>query len=55
MLRLRGKGLPRFGGGARGDHYVRVQVHIPQRLSERQRHLFEEVKAAERAKNSGKS
>jgi molecular chaperone DnaJ len=55
MLRLRGKGLPRFGGGARGDLYVRVQVHIPERLSERQRHLFEEVRAAERAKNSGKS
>lgn len=30
MLRLRGKGLPRFGGGARGDLYVRVRVHIPE-------------------------
>jgi len=54
MLRLRGKGLPRFGGGARGDLYVRVQVHIPERLSERQRHLFEEVRTAGGRKNSGK-
>jgi len=44
MLRLRGEGLPRFGGSARGD--LRVQVHIPERLPERQRHLFEEVRAA---------
>lgn len=45
MLRLRGKGLPSFGGGARGDLYVRVQVHIPQRLSDRQRRLFEQLRA----------
>ncbi len=54
MLRLRGKGLPRFGGGGRGDLYVRVQVHIPERLSERQRLLFEQVRSAGRRKNSNK-
>jgi molecular chaperone DnaJ len=46
MLRLRGKGLPRFGGGSRGDLYIRLQVHVPERLSDRQRRLFEELKAA---------
>jgi molecular chaperone DnaJ len=55
MLRLRGKGLPRFGGGARGDLYVRVQVHIPEQLSERHRRLFEEARAAGGRKNSAKS
>ncbi len=54
LLRLHGKGLPRFGGGARGDLYVRVQVHIPERLSERQRRLFEQVKAAGERKKSDK-
>ena len=54
MLRLRGKGLPRFGGGARGDLYVRVQVHIPEHLSERQRRLFEQVKASGGRKKSDK-
>jgi molecular chaperone DnaJ len=46
VLRLRGKGLPQFGGGTRGDVYVRLQVHIPQRLSDRQRRLFEQLRAA---------
>jgi molecular chaperone DnaJ len=54
MLRLRGKGLPRFGGGTRGDLYVRVQIHIPERLSDRQRRLFEQVRAAGGRKNSSK-
>jgi molecular chaperone DnaJ len=44
VLRLRGKGLPQFGGGARGDLYLRLQVHIPQRLSDRQRRLFEQLR-----------
>jgi molecular chaperone DnaJ len=43
-LRLHGKGLPRFGGGARGDLYVRLQVHVPERLSHRQRLLFEQLR-----------
>lgn len=45
MLRLRGKGLPRFGGGMRGDLYVRLQVQVPERLSECQRQLFEQLRA----------
>ena len=45
MLRLQGKGLPRFGGGSRGDLYVRLQVHVPEQLSNRQRQLFEQLRA----------
>ena len=45
VLRLRGKGLPRFGGGTRGDLFIRLQVHVPERLSDRQRRLFEQLKA----------
>ncbi|MEK4032317.1 DnaJ C-terminal domain-containing protein [Methylocystis sp. IM2] len=45
ILRLHGKGLPRFGGGAPGDLYVRLQVHVPERLSKRQRQLFEQLRA----------
>ena len=45
MLRLRGKGLPGFGGGRRGDLYVRLQVHVPETLSDRQRALFEQLRA----------
>jgi len=45
ILRLVGKGLPRFGGGRPGDLYVRLQVHVPERLSDRQRGLYEQLKA----------
>ena len=44
MLRLRGKGLPLFGGGSRGDLYIRLQIHVPERLSARQRQLFEQLR-----------
>ncbi len=45
ILRLVGKGLPSFGGGPRGDLYVRLQVHVPERLTDRQRRLYEQLKA----------
>jgi molecular chaperone DnaJ len=43
-LQLRGKGLPRFGDGVRGDLYVRIQVHVPERLTDRQKQLFEQLR-----------
>jgi molecular chaperone DnaJ len=45
VLRLRGKGLPEFGGDRRGDLYVRLRVHIPERLSAAERNLYEQVRA----------
>jgi molecular chaperone DnaJ len=44
VLRLRGKGLPQFGGGGRGDLYVSIHVHVPECLSDRQRRLFEQLR-----------
>lgn len=44
MLRLAGMGLPRFGGGSRGNLYVRLQLRVPERLSDRQRQLFEQLR-----------
>jgi molecular chaperone DnaJ len=55
ILRLHGKGLPRFGGGARGDLYVRLEVHIPERLSDRQRRLFEQIRTTETRKPRGRA
>jgi len=48
VLRLRGKGLPTFGRAERGDLYVTVRVHIPERLSREQRALFEQLRKLER-------
>jgi molecular chaperone DnaJ len=45
LLRLHGKGLPRFGDGGRGDLYLRLLVRIPEHLSAQQRRLFEQLRA----------
>ncbi len=44
VLRLRGKGLPEFGGGRRGDLFLRIRVHLPERLSREERRLFEQLR-----------
>jgi molecular chaperone DnaJ len=41
VIRLRGAGLPRLGGGPRGDQLVRVFVEVPTKLSPEQRKLLE--------------
>ncbi|MDR2529214.1 MAG: DnaJ domain-containing protein [Synergistaceae bacterium] len=42
-LRLRGKGLPKRDNEGSGDLYVRVEVAIPTRLTQRQKELWEEL------------
>jgi molecular chaperone DnaJ len=44
VLRLRSKGLPEFGDSRRGDLYLRVRVHIPDRLSAEERTLYERLR-----------
>jgi molecular chaperone DnaJ len=48
VLRLAGKGLPEFGLDRRGDLYLQLDVHIPARLSKRQRELYEQLRALEK-------
>ncbi|MGB0678080.1 MAG: DnaJ C-terminal domain-containing protein [Polyangiales bacterium] len=40
-FRLRGKGIPVFGGYGRGDHYVTVQVEVPTAVNSSQKALIE--------------
>lgn len=42
LIRLRGKGVPDVRGRDRGDHYVRVKVTIPAKLTNRQKELLKE-------------
>jgi molecular chaperone DnaJ len=49
VLRLAGKGLPEFGGGARGDLYLRLRVQVPERLSAKERELYEQLQALDRS------
>ena len=41
-LRLRGRGLPRSGGG-RGDLHAIVKITVPKQLSDRERELYEQL------------
>jgi molecular chaperone DnaJ len=43
VMRLRGKGLPVFGGAGKGDQLVTVVVEVPSELSERARELLGEL------------
>jgi molecular chaperone DnaJ len=45
QLRLRGKGLPRFGARGRGDLYLRLAVRLPERLSAEERSLWARLRA----------
>jgi molecular chaperone DnaJ len=48
ILRLKGKGLPRFGGSGRGDLFLRFQVHVPERLSLEEQKLYQRLQALAR-------
>lgn len=43
MLRLRGKGVPKRGGG-RGDLFIKLKIKLPQKLSKKAKMLVEELK-----------
>jgi molecular chaperone DnaJ len=43
LIRLSGRGVPRLRGGGNGDHYVKIKVIIPKKLSHKQKELLEEL------------
>ncbi len=45
VLRLKGKGLPEFGNGNRGEMYLRLAVHVPERLTAEEQQLYERLRA----------
>jgi molecular chaperone DnaJ len=44
-FRLRGKGLPAFGGYGKGDQFVTLVIEVPQQVTEKQRALLEALAA----------
>jgi DnaJ-class molecular chaperone len=42
-FRLSGKGMPHMRGQGAGNLFARIQVQLPQRLTSRERELFEEL------------
>jgi molecular chaperone DnaJ len=53
VLRLRGKGLPRFGGRGRGDLYVTVSIHVPEQLSAEEERLYKGLRALAQQRETG--
>ncbi len=43
VFRLRGKGIPVYGGAGKGDQLVRVVVEVPEKVSRKQRKLIQEL------------
>jgi len=43
VLRLKGKGLPRYGGSGRGDQLIRINAKVPTKLSDRQKSMLKEL------------
>jgi molecular chaperone DnaJ len=43
ILKIKGKGLPRYGTYGKGDQLVRIQVKIPNNITEKQRLLLKEL------------
>lgn len=42
LIRIKGKGVKHVNNSNHGDHYVRVQIDVPQKLNSRQKELLEE-------------
>lgn len=57
VLTLRGKGLPRLGGGGQGNQHIRLQVWTPTELTPEQEALLRQLAVTEGAapEGSGKS
>jgi molecular chaperone DnaJ/curved DNA-binding protein len=53
-IRLGGLGMPKLDGKARGDLLARVRVVLPEELSDRERELFEKLRAERDKKNEEK-
>ena len=44
VMRLKGKGLPVFGAKMYGDINIRLQVHVPEKLSSEEKELYEQLR-----------
>ena len=44
LIRLKGKGITRLEGSGRGDHYVKIKVRIPRKLSKNARKMLDDLR-----------
>jgi molecular chaperone DnaJ len=43
IIKLKGKGLPRYGGYGRGDEFVRINIKVPTKINDAQKALLKEL------------
>lgn len=43
LIRLAGRGVKRLQGSGRGDHYVKIRVTVPKKLTKQEKELLEEL------------
>ncbi len=43
LIRIKGKGVASLRGGGKGDHYVRIKLHIPKKLTHEEKDLYEKL------------
>ncbi|MEX1255127.1 MAG: J domain-containing protein [Dehalococcoidia bacterium] len=53
-FRLAGQGMPRLNAEGRGNLHARLRVKLPEQLTDRERELFEEIRAAKEQGTSNK-
>jgi curved DNA-binding protein len=53
-FRLAGLGMPKLGSDQKGDLYARVRIKVPERLDDRERSLFEQIRELEGAKEAAR-
>ncbi len=53
VFRLRGRGITHLRGSGRGDHFVRVKVKTPTRLTAEQRELLRSLAAIDEEQDKG--
>ncbi|MBN1915747.1 molecular chaperone DnaJ [Candidatus Dojkabacteria bacterium] len=44
VIRLKGKGAPKFQGSGNGDEYIKLKVLVPEKLSREEKKLWEEIR-----------
>ena len=53
IIKIRGAGLPEYGGGRRGDLIAQVVLAVPQKLSSEERKLYEKLRKNEKPPREG--
>ena len=43
ILRMKGKGLPRYGSYGKGDQLIKLRIDIPQKISDKEKWLLKEL------------